>query len=295
MHSMDWDDLQVFLAVARAGRVSAAAKRLGVEHTTVSRRLAALETGLGVRLFDRTAAGYVLTPQGDNVLSSAETMEAAAIAVMARAREKSAAAGGRVRLALPPEFASHWLAPKLAAFRKLHPRIELQVLVGTRQRNLWRGEAELAVQSPRPTQQGLIAVRIARTAAALYAARSLVGLRGFRVVDSDSLQGLTLLTYTSSIDMLQDAKWFQPVRASATIGLTTNSTHALVAAATAGVGVAVLPTFVARQHEDLVVVSDNVAEHDVWLITHPEFRRDPNVRAVASFLKRIAAEPGALS
>lgn len=295
MHSMDWDDLQVFLAVARAGRVSAAAKRLGVEHTTVSRRLAALETGLGVRLFDRTAAGYVLTPQGDNVLSSAETMEAAAIAVMARAREKSAAAGGRVRLALPPEFASHWLAPKLAAFRKLHPRIELQVLVGTRQRNLWRGEAELAVQSPRPTQQGLIAVRIARTAAALYAARSLVGLRGFRVVDSDSLQGLTLLTYTSSIDMLQDAKWFQPVRASATIGLTTNSTHALVAAATAGVGVAVLPTFVARQHEDLVVVSDNVAEHDVWLITHPEFRRDPNVRAVASFLKRIAAESGALS
>jgi DNA-binding transcriptional LysR family regulator len=296
MHTtVDWDDVQVFLAIARAGRMSAAAKRLDVEHTTVSRRLAALEAELGVPLFYRTASGYVLTPHGDNVLSSAETMEGAALAVMARAREKSAPIAGRVRLALPPEFASHWLAPNLAAFRTLHPHIELQILVGTRQRNLWRGEAELAVQSPRPRQQGLITVRIARTAAALYAARTLVGTGGFRVTGADSLRDLTLLTYTPSFDMLQNAKWFLAVRASATISVTTNSTHALVAAARAGVGVAVLPTFVARHHDDLVAVSDNVAEHDVWLITHPEFRRDPNVRATAAFLKRIASEPVPLS
>jgi DNA-binding transcriptional LysR family regulator len=229
------------------------------------------------------------------VLSSAETMEGAAIAVMARAREKSAPIAGRVRLALAPEFASHWLAPNLAAFRTLHPHIELQILVGTRQRNLWRGEAELAVQSPRPRQQGLITVRIARTAAALYAARTLVGTDGFRVTGADYMRGLTLHTYTPSFDMLQNAKWFQAVRASATISVTTNSTHALVAAARAGVGVAVLPTFVARHHDDLVAVSDNVAEHDVWLITHPEFRRDPNVRSTAAFLKRIASEPVPLS
>jgi DNA-binding transcriptional LysR family regulator len=292
---VDWDDVQVFLAIARAGRLSAAAKRLDVEHTTISRRLAALEAELGVPLFYRTASGYVLTPHGDNVLSSAETMEGAAIAVMARAREKSAPIAGRVRLALAPEFASHWLAPNLATFRTLHPHIELQILVGTRQRNLWRGEAELAVQSPRPRQQGLIAVRIARTATALYAARALVGTGRFRVTGPDSLRDLTLLTYIPSLEMLQNARWFQAVRASATVSVTTNSTHALVAAARAGVGVAVLPTFVARHHDDLVAVSDNVAEHDVWLITHPEFRRDPNVRATAAFLKRIASEPVPLS
>jgi DNA-binding transcriptional LysR family regulator len=298
---MDWDALQVFLAIARAGRVSAAGRRLDVKHTTVARRLAALEAELGVPLFYRTASGYVLTPQGTNALSSAEAMEAAALAVAARAREKSAAITGRVRIALPPEFASHWLAPKLAAFRALHPGIELQVLVGTRQRNLWRGEAELALQDTRPRQQGLIAVRLARTSTALYVARSLASGGRLRIgppggsSGPEALRGLTILTYTSSFDMLQDAKWFHALCTSARVGLTTNSTHALLAAARAGVGVAVLPRFVARQHDDLIAVSDVIIERDIWLVTHPEFRRDPKVRATADFMKTIATGPDGLS
>jgi DNA-binding transcriptional LysR family regulator len=291
---VDWDGLQVFLAVARAGRISTAARRLDVEHTTVARRLAALEADLGVPLFYRTATGYVLTPHGHNVLSSAEIMEGAAIAVTARARENTAAIAGRVRLAMPPEFASHWLAPRLATFRATHPEIELQILVGTRQRNLTRGEAELAVQSPMPRQQGLVAVRIARTTTALYAATSLVGHSRMRISGPESLRGLSLLTYTSAFDMLQEAKWFQALRSSSAVSMTTNSTHALLAAARASVGVAVLPKFVARRHDDLAVLSESVAEHDVWLITHPEFRRDPKVRATADFLKRIASGPEGL-
>ena len=88
--------------------------------------------------------------------------------------------------------------------------------------------------------------------------------------------------------MLQQAKWFQPILACATIALETNSTHALLAAARAGAGLAVLPPFVAREDENLIAVSENVSDHDVWLITHPEFRRDPKVRATGDFLKRIA-------
>ena len=107
MHSVNWDDLQVFLAIARAGRLSTAARRLGVEHTTVARRLAVLEDELGVPLFYRTTTGYLLTPHGQNVLPNAETMANAAIAVAARAREGSGAIAGRVRVALVPEFASH--------------------------------------------------------------------------------------------------------------------------------------------------------------------------------------------
>ena len=291
---MDWDNLQVFLTIARTGRVSAAARRLGVEHTTVSRRLEVLERELGVPLFYRTTTGYLLTPHGKNVVASAETMERAAIAVAARAREGSGAIAGRVRLALAPEFASHWLAAKLPTFRTKHPHIELQILVGTRERDLTRGEAELSIQSPRPRQQGLVAVRIAHTTAALYASKALIGGGRLWVNSVEALRDFSLLVYTSPYQMLQQAKWFQPILSSATIGLETNSTHTLLAAARAGTGIAVLPRFVAREDADLIAVSDNVADHDVWLITHPEFRRDPKVRATADFLKRIAAGPSGL-
>jgi len=288
MHRVDWDSLQAFLAVARTGRVSAAARRLDVEHTTVARRLAALEEELGLPLFYRTSTGYLLTAHGQNALGQAEAMERAALALAARAREGSGVIAGRVRVAMAPEFASHWLAPQLAAFRQEYPDIQLQILVGTRQRDLTRGEAELAVQAPRPRQQGLLAVRIARTTTALYAAKRLVSDPKWKVSTADTLRGLPLLAYTPAFQMLQEAKWFQSLLADAPVALESNSTHALAAAAIAGTGVAVLPRFVARTYRDLVSVSDEVAAHDVWLITHPEFRRDPKVRATSTFLKRLA-------
>ena len=294
MHGVDWDGLQVFLAVARGGRVSAAARRLGVEHTTVARRIATLEKTLGVPLFYRTTRGYLLTPQGQNVVSTAEAMERSALEVEARARENTGALAGRVRVAMPPEYGSHWLAPKLATFRALHPQIELQILVGTRQRDLSRGEAELAIQPPRPTQTGMVAVRLGRVAVGLYASRSLIADRRVRIRKLADMRDLLLLAYTSPFQVLQEARWFQPILASATMGLESNSTHALLAAARAGAGVAVLPRFVAREHDELVAVSDDVAAHDLLLITHPEVRRDPKVRATADFLKRLASEPPGL-
>ena len=294
MHNVDWDGLQVFLAVVRSGRVSVAARRLGVEHTTVARRIAALEKTLGVSLFYRTSRGYLLTPEGQSVVSTAEAMERAALVVEARARETSGPPAGRVRVAMPPEYGSHWLAPKLGPFRTLYPQIELQILVGTHQRDLSRGEAELAIQPPRPTQTGMVAVRLARAAIGLYAARSLIGDKRIRVRRLADLRDWQLCTYTAPFQVLQNAKWFQPLLGSGSIALQSNSTHALLAAARAGAGIAVLPRFVAREHDDLVPVSDDVASHDILLITHPEVRRDPKVRATADFLKRLAAEPPGL-
>jgi len=290
MHSMDWDAFQAFLAVARTGRVSAAARRLNVQHTTIARRLSALEAQLGVPLFYRTNTGYTLTTHGQVALGQAEAMEHAALALAARARESSGAIAGQVRIAMAPEFASHWFVPRVDAFRAQYPHIDVHVLVGTRERDLTRGEAELAVRSPRPRQRNLVTVRLARATLRLYAARRLCTRERWRVTGVEALRGLPLLTFTAPFQMLQDAKWFQPLLGGARIAMQTNSTHALLAAAQAGVGVAVLPRFVARRCADLVEVSDDVANHDLWLIAHPEFRRDPKVRAVADFLKKIGAE-----
>jgi DNA-binding transcriptional LysR family regulator len=295
MHSMDWDAFQAFLTVARTGRVSAAARRLGVQHTTVARRLSALEGELGVPLFYRTNTGYTLTAYGKRALAQAEAMEQAALALTARARESSGVLAGHVRIAMAPEFASHWFVPQLGAFRAKYPDIEVHVLVGTRERDLMRGEAELAVQSPRPRPHGLVVVRLARTVTRLYVAKRLCPRERWRVTSVDTLRGLPLLTFTSSFQMLQEARWFQPLLAEARIAMQTNSTHALIAAVRAGVGVAVLPPSVARRYGDVVEVSDDVASQDVWLIAHPEFRRDPKVKAVAEFLKNIAAGEHGLS
>jgi DNA-binding transcriptional LysR family regulator len=221
-------------------------------------------------------------------------MERAALVVEARARETSGPPAGRVRVAMPPEYGSHWLAPKLGAFLALYPQIELQIQVGTRQRDLSRGEAELAIQPPRPTQTGMVAVRLARAAVGLYGARSLVRNKRIRIQSAADLRDWQLLTYTTPFHVLQNAKWFQPILGSGSIALQSNSTHALLAAALAGAGIAVLPRFVAREHDDLVAVSDDVASHDILLITHPEVRRDPKVRATADFLRRLAAEPPGL-
>jgi DNA-binding transcriptional LysR family regulator len=195
---------------------------------------------------------------------------------------------------MPPEYGSHWLAPNIAAFRARYPQIELHILVGTRQRDLSRGEAELAIQPPRPTQTGMVAVRLARAAVGLYASRSLVGSKRIRIRTLADLRDWSLFTYTAPFQVLQNAKWFQPILGSASIAMQSNSTHALLAAARAGAGIAVLPRFVAREHDELVAVSEDIASHDILLITHPEVRRDPKVRATADFLKQLATEPPGL-
>jgi DNA-binding transcriptional LysR family regulator len=116
-----------------------------------------------------------------------------------------------------------------------------------------------------------------------------------RIERAEDLRDIPLLTFTTQFQLLQEAAWFQPVLASARVVLETNSTHALLAAAHASLGIAVLPRFVGRTDETLVVVSAPVAEQDVWLVTHPEFRRDPRVRVAADFLKRVANGPLGLS
>jgi DNA-binding transcriptional LysR family regulator len=285
-----WDDLRVFLAVARAGRVAGAARQLGVEHSTVARRIAGLESAVGAALFYRTAGGYQLTPKGTLVLAGAETMERGMLVLGARLREQAGALAGRVRVAMLDEFASHWLAPNLPAFRSRFPELELQLVTGIAPLDLTRGEAELAVRTPRPRQTGLSAVKLARVGTGLYASRAYLAGKRLRV-DASS-RGLDLLVYLPAYAALQNAPWFQPVLTSSRALLVTNSTHTLLAAARAGAGIAVVPHFLATAYPELVSVSDDVALADdfMWLVTHPEFRRDPKVRAVAAWLREIGAE-----
>jgi DNA-binding transcriptional LysR family regulator len=121
-----------------------------------------------------------------------------------------------------------------------------------------------------------------------------VGAKRIQIRQLADLRDWSLFTYTPPFQILQNAKWFQTILGSSSIALQSNSTHALLAAACSGAGIAVLPRFVAREHEELVPVSEDVASHDILLITHPEVRRDPKVRVTADFLKQLATGPPGL-
>lgn len=284
---MNWDDLRVFLAVARTGRVSAAARALGVEHTTVGRRLDALEVALGTPLFYRTRAGYRLTPSGALALEEAEAMAAAARAIGSRVRDRTNTIAGRVRIAMVDELATYWVAPQLPQLAARHPALELELVAGIPPLDIARGEAELAIRTPRPRQTGLATTRLGRTTFGLYAARAWLGKR--RLAVDATTRDLPLLVYSAPHHALQAAPWFQPVLAGSRIVLATNSTSALLAAALAGAGVAVLPRLVAEGRRELAAVGAlDTAAHDLWLVTHPEYRRDPKVRAAAELLRSIA-------
>jgi DNA-binding transcriptional LysR family regulator len=137
----------------------------------------------------------------------------------------------------------------------------------------------------------MVAVRIGRLAVGLYVAKTVVGNRRIRIDGIDSMRGLSLLAYTPQFRTLQKAKWFRPILESASIASRATALTRCWPRPRAGLGIAVLPRFVARRYDDLVPVSDNVSEPDLRLITHPESRRDPKVRVTADFLKNMAREP----
>lgn len=284
-----WDDVRYFLAVARERRLTRAAGSLGVLHTTVARRIATLEERLGARLFYRTATGHLLTPRGERVLAHAERMEAGAMGLAERGPEGDAELVGRVRLALPESFSTYWLAPRIGELRAAHPRIDVELVTGIGPTDLSRGEAELAIRTPRPVRRELSAFRLATSSMALYASPDLPRPATWRIdADPPRADGMPLLVYSAQLESLQRSPWFRRVVDRADVRLTSNSTLTLIAAARAGLGVAVLARFIGAAAGLVPVGKRIVLRHDLWLVSHPEFRREPCVAAVAEFVKRHA-------
>lgn len=291
--TLAWDDIRFFLAIVKHGRLAQAARALGVEHTTVSRRLAALERAVGAPLFDRTKAGHLLTRAGHRVVAQAEAMARAARGFETEAHHGRAQVEGRVRLALVESFAVTWLAPNLPRLSRQHPGLSLDVVTGNAQSDLSRGEAELAVRSPRPSQRELAAVKIGVSSFTLFGTEEVAARLPRAALDGDlPMTGeVPLLAYTPDLTFLQSARWFRDLLGRSRIGLLTNSTLTLLAAARAGAGAVVLPEFAVKRAPELVrLTRRDVSRQEAWLVTHPEFRRDPRVRAVSEFLRAIGPE-----
>lgn len=279
---LQWDDVRHFLALARQGSLSAAAKQLAVEHSTIARRVESLEQSIGVRLFDRLPRGWQLTAEGEDLAEHAQRLEDEALAFSRRALGVSSLHGS-VRLSAPPVIASHFLVPRLAMRRRDWPGIDLEVIGESREANLARGEADLAVRLSRPTAPGLVARALGEMGYGLYAA---VGYAAQSPADWQ------FLGYDDSLRQVPQQQWLEDFAAGRRFVLRSNDLAALLHAARVGAGIAVLPHFLGRTEPMLEIVPgpECPVRRRLWLVMHPDVRRSPRVRAIAEAIAGVVGD-----
>ena len=172
------DELRLFLAVMREGNMLAAARRVGVDHSTVARRLTNMEATLGARLFDRSPRGVTPTPAVFALVSHAERIESELLAAMSSVAGRDREVEGTVRLATPEAFASHLIAPRVAALRARHPRLTLELASESKAASLSRREAEIAVMLKPPPRGRFVTRKLADYRLGLYASRAYLEQEG---------------------------------------------------------------------------------------------------------------------
>lgn len=277
---LDWDDLRYFRCAAQAGTLAGAARALGVEHTTIGRRLGALERSLGVPLVLRRPDGLQLTALGERIVPLVDEMERTVLAI----RDAVASQGTRVRLAVPSGF-TVLFAPRLAQLCKEVPGLALELVSGSRPVDLERGEADLAIRSGTVTDKDLVARRLCDAGFALYAAREYVARRP---VDPDDLRGHDVIGYDRSLADLGTAQWLESRSAGATIVMRSREMAEMLTAAVGGAGVAVLPCMLADAEPALVrLTPDVVTTRVLSLVYRREVRLSAQIRAVVRFVKEV--------
>src|SRR5215467_5859904 len=232
LSTIDWDQVRVFLAVARAGQLAGAAARLGLDVSTVSRRIDRLEAELGVHLFDRTRDGTVATAAAEAMLPAAEDMERGLAQFAAAVDAIETTAEGVVRLTAPPGIADGFVAPLLARFRQRFPRVVVELDASVGYADLTRREADLALRASRPKSGDLIAVKLAATQAIPMTSPEYAAEIGRLKRWSDA----RWITYGAELAHLPTARWIAE-HAGATPVLQTSQFMTQLAAAAAGVGV----------------------------------------------------------
>lgn len=283
--ALDWTSLRHFLELARTGSLSRAARALGVDRNTVARRVSALEAELGLPLFERGPQGWTRTPAGDELASLASRVEEDVLAVARRADAHDPAPAGSVRLTTATHLSAHLLVPALPALRAGHPGILLEIAADQRRFDLTKREADLALRMGRPRDAGLVTRKLSDVAYRLYASRAyLAGRRPAVDLGHDAF-----VTFDDSLASSPQERWLAKL-AQVRVVFRCNSTASLVAAARAGVGVAVLPCFVADGDRDLVALEGpEPVNHELWLLVHQDLRRTPRVRAVIEWLDETVA------
>jgi DNA-binding transcriptional LysR family regulator len=274
----DWEDLRHFTVFAEEKSLSAAARRLKVDHATVARRVAALEEALGLKLVERRPRAYFLTTDGERIAELGKRMELESLAVERSASAGQSSISGEVTVSAPPVLSAALIAPRLMALRGQHPDLHLRLDGDTRDVSLVRREADIAVRLSRPVDAEVVVRKLGKVTFSLYASNAYLA-----AVDAASR---VYIAYDTRMDDTPQQRWLQAQIGAAPIVLRSNDLAIQAAAVAAGVGIAVLPDFMARPDQRLARMPHAGAalEREIWIAVHSDLRHAPRIQAVMAFL-----------
>jgi DNA-binding transcriptional LysR family regulator len=282
----DWNDARYFLAVATSGSTLAAGRALHVSQTTVARRIAALEEALGLTLFDRRRAGYVLTPAGETLLVDARAVEASAAALAETAASQKRAGGGTVRLTAEESFIVGVLPPVLRSLRDSHPALVIELDASEDVRDLAAGQADIAIRITKKLDgAGLVGRRIGDDLWTVYCSRSYAEAHGVPH-NRRELAAHPLISGGGGEIGRYYGAWLRQNGLEGAIAMQHGSVTGLLSAVRSGLGLAALPCAVAELDPELVrcLPAAGAESRQIWLLTHERLRHTPRVRIVLDFL-----------
>lgn len=287
---MNWDDVRMFLAVARTGQILAASKRLGVNHATLGRRVTALEETLRTRLLVRRTNGCELTAEGEIFLHAAERMETEMLSAQAKIGRIDTAIAGTVRIGAPDGFGVAFLASRLGRLTRLHPDLKIQLVPVPRSFSLSQREADIAISIERPAEGRLVSSKLTDYTLGLYAARAYLDAAGtpetVEALKHHSLIGYVEdLLYSASLNYTGEVMrgWDSSFEVSSAIGQTE--------AVRSGAGIGILHGYIARQYGELLPVLPEITiKRAYWTIYHESARDLARVRTTAEFLQQLVSE-----
>ncbi len=285
---VNWNDARAFLAVARLGTLSGAASTLGVGVATLARRIERLETTMKVPLFVRQQSGYRLTAEGEALVPKAEALEAAGNA-FASGIEDGSSMTGRVGLATAENLATRLILPALRTFRERYPGLAIDLVTDISTANLHRRDADLAIRMVKPERGNVSFRRLGTLGYGLYASADYLARRGAES-EADGFDDDAFITWNERQAHLPAAQWVARILQGRVPALTTTSLHTQVVAASAGLGLAVLPHLIARDTGLVCLDADLGVEQDIYLVIQTDLSRAPRVRALADFLGELVIE-----
>ena len=291
---MDWDNVRVFLGVARAGQFVAAARLLKVDHATVARRMTALERSLNARLLDRRTTGVALTAAGVRFLAAAERMETEFLHAQSELTDRDFELSGTVRVGAPDGLSTYYLASRFAAFCERHPAITVQLVPTPQVVPLSKREVDIAIVLEKPEAGRLVTRKLTDYSLGIFGAPAYLIQRPAPDKEAD-LHEHRWVGYVEEYNYSPALNYVRELCGDVPVGFQCASAVGQLEAVRAGIGLGVLHDFIASRHDDLIrVLSDRKAQRSYWIVEHEDTRGIGRIRAVHEFLVSIIEQDRAI-